>query len=119
MVLDPEVFLREVDALAEKGVDARPTRLMIAKRTHVIMPYHRSLDAAREVAKEAGKIGTTGRGIGPCYEDKMSRIGIRASDLLDLSLLREKVAAALLEKNALFRLYKQPEMTVDESYNFV
>jgi len=113
VVLDPEVFLREVDALSEKNVDAAPERLKIACRAHIIMPYHRSLDMAREAAKEAGKIGTTGRGIGPCYEDKMSRIGIRASDLLDLSLVREKAAAALVEKNALFRLYGQPEMSVE------
>ncbi|EPR43533.1 Adenylosuccinate synthetase [Desulfovibrio sp. X2] len=114
VVLDPEVFLKEIDTLVEKGVDASPERLKIAKRAHVIMPYHRRLDVARETAKDAGKIGTTGRGIGPCYEDKASRIGIRASDLLDEKLLRAKIEAALLEKNALFGLYGQPVMCVEE-----
>ncbi|EPR36279.1 Adenylosuccinate synthetase [Alkalidesulfovibrio alkalitolerans DSM 16529] len=114
VVLDPEVFLREVDTLREKGVDASPERLLISKRTHLIMPYHRALDTAREVHKEGAKIGTTGRGIGPCYEDKMARVGIRAADLADEALVREKIAAALVEKNALFRLYGVAEMTVDE-----
>lgn len=114
VVLDPEVFLREVDTLREKGVDASPERLVISRRTHVIMPYHRALDTAREVHKEGAKIGTTGRGIGPCYEDKMARVGIRAADLTDEALVRAKIAAALIEKNALFRLYGVAEMTVDE-----
>lgn len=104
VVLDPEVFLKEVDTLAERGVDVSPARLMISKKTHVIMPYHRQLDACREAAKDAGKkIGTTGRGIGPCYEDKMQRCGIRAGDLTDPDLLKGKIEAALTEKNILFK----------------
>ena len=104
VVLDPEVFLREVDTLAERGVDVSPARLMISKKTHVIMPYHRQLDNCRESAlSEEGKIGTTGRGIGPCYEDKMQRVGIRAADLADPDLLRGKIAKALVEKNVLFK----------------
>ncbi|WP_243438651.1 adenylosuccinate synthase [Fundidesulfovibrio soli] len=101
VVLDPEVFLQEVDKLAAKGVDMSPARLAVSLRTHVIMPYHKMLDAAREAAKAGAKIGTTGRGIGPCYEDKASRVGIRAGDFLDEELLAEKVAHALKEKNAL------------------
>ncbi len=104
VVLDPEVFLREIDSLAQKGVDVSPKRLMISKKTHVIMSYHRALDVAREGLRTGGaKIGTTGRGIGPCYEDKMHRCGVRAADLADPELLREKIARALEEKNVLFK----------------
>ncbi|MCM0753789.1 adenylosuccinate synthase [Desulfovibrio aminophilus] len=104
VVLDPEVFCREIDTLAAKGVDVTPRRLMISKKTHVIMPYHRRMDGCREAARDAaGKIGTTGRGIGPCYEDKMARVGVRAGDLTDFKLLQEKIARALEEKNVLFR----------------
>ncbi len=101
VVLDPEVFLQEVDKLTSKGVDMTPARLAVSLRTHVIMPYHKLLDAARESAKAGAKIGTTGRGIGPCYEDKASRVGIRAGDFLDEELLAAKIRHALEEKNAL------------------
>lgn len=102
VVLDPFVFCREIDGLAEKGIEVGPGRLVISKKTHIIMPYHRALDGAREgsIAAEK-KIGTTGRGIGPCYEDKMARVGIRAGDLANPSLLRSKIIHALKEKNAL------------------
>jgi len=104
VVLDPVVFLQEVDKLGAKGIDVTPGRLVISKKTHVIMPYHKLLDSAREAYKsKADKIGTTGRGIGPCYEDKMSRIGVRAGDLADLDLLRAKIERALAEKNVLFK----------------
>jgi adenylosuccinate synthase len=104
VVLDPEVFCKEIDTLGARGVDVSPKRLMISKKTHVIMPYHRRLDGCREAARDAaGKIGTTGRGIGPCYEDKSARVGIRAADLADFDLLRAKIARALEEKNVLFR----------------
>jgi len=102
VVLDPEVFLMEVDKLTAKGVDMSPARLSVSHRTHVIMPYHKLLDAARESSKSGVKIGTTGRGIGPAYEDKAARIGIRAGDFLDESLLAAKIERALAEKNALF-----------------
>jgi len=104
VVLDPEVFLREIDTLAQKGIDVSPKRLMISKKTHIIMPYHRAMDVAREGLRTGGaKIGTTGRGIGPCYEDKVHRCGIRAADLADMELLRSKIAVALEEKNVLLK----------------
>ena len=107
VVLDPEVFLKEVDALSAKGVDVSPARLGISPRTHLILPYHKAIDQAREAKRAGKKIGTTGRGIGPCYEDKVARIGVRAGDLAQPDLLREKVRFALLEKNVLLReLYK-------------
>ena len=107
VVVDPAVFLSEVDHLAARGIDVAPTRLGISKKTHLIMPYHKSLDKAREAKRAGHKIGTTGRGIGPCYEDKAARVGLRAGDLADPGLVREKVRHALLEKNVLLRdLYK-------------
>lgn len=107
VVLDPAVFLGEVDHLAARGIDVAPARLGISKKAHLIMPYHKSLDKAREAKRAGHKIGTTGRGIGPCYEDKAARVGLRAGDLADPDLVREKVRHALLEKNVLLRdLYK-------------
>ncbi len=118
VVLDPHVFLEEVDHLAARGIDVSPARLGISKKTHLIMPYHKSLDQAREAKRAGHKIGTTGRGIGPCYEDKAARVGLRAGDLTDPDLVRAKVAHALQEKNVLLRdLYKfEPldENTVSE-----
>jgi len=124
VVLDPEVFLREIDTLAAKGLDVSPARLMVSKKAHVIMSYHRALDSAREGSRSKGaKIGTTGRGIGPCYEDKMHRCGIRACDLADPELLREKIKSALEEKNVLFaKLYgcepMDPEQVFQELLPF-
>ncbi len=104
VVLDPAVFLAEVDKLAQKGVDVLPSRLVVSKKAHVIMEYHRLMDGCREAAKsEDAKIGTTGRGIGPCYEDKAHRCGIRAGDFQDLELLEAKITEALVEKNVLFK----------------
>jgi adenylosuccinate synthase len=102
VVLDPEVFIREIDTLAASGIDVSPGRLVVSKKAHVIMSYHKMLDGAREAAMAGAKIGTTGRGIGPCYEDKAARIGIRAGDLADPELLRRKIDNALAEKNTLF-----------------
>ncbi|MDD3313538.1 adenylosuccinate synthase [Pseudodesulfovibrio sp.] len=104
VVLDPFVFCMELDKLAAKGVDVSPSRMMISRKTHIIMPYHCRMDGAREEAKsDEGKIGTTGRGIGPCYEDKVNRCGVRAGDFENPSLLKEKIAAALIEKNVLLK----------------
>lgn len=121
VVLDPFVFCEELDKLAAKGLDVSAKRMMISKKTHVIMPYHRLIDSAREAAKsEAGKIGTTGRGIGPCYEDKMNRCGIRAGDFADLDLLKKKIGKALEEKNVLFKhLYDAEPMDADAVFNEV
>lgn len=115
VVLDPQVFLEEVDALAAKGVDVGPERLKISPKAHLIMPYHRALDSAREGHSAEAKIGTTGRGIGPCYEDKKARVGIRAGDLAEPGLVLRKVTEALREKNVLFSsLYDVPVMDPQE-----
>ncbi|MDE5832870.1 MAG: adenylosuccinate synthase [Desulfovibrio sp.] len=114
VVLDPEVFLAEIDSLAAEGIDVSPRRLAISPKAHIIMPYHKNLDKAREARRGSRKIGTTGRGIGPCYEDKACRIGIRAGDLRRPELLKSKIEAALVEKNALLRdLYKFEPMDAE------
>jgi adenylosuccinate synthase len=119
VVLDPVVFCAELDKLDAKGIDVSATRMMISKKCHIIMPYHCQMDGARESAKsESKKIGTTGRGIGPCYEDKMHRCGIRAGDFANLALLREKIEVALEEKNILFKhLYGSEPVDADDVYN--
>lgn len=115
VVLDPVVFCAELSDLKKQGIDVSPSRLSISRNTHLIMPYHKVLDQARESNKGDGKIGTTGRGIGPCYEDKAARVGIRASDLEDLDLLKQKIEKALVEKNALLSaLYGQPVLSADK-----
>lgn len=101
VVLDPEVFLEELAALKSKGIDTSPQRLAISPKTHLILPYHKILDKAREAKRAGARIGTTGRGIGPSYEDKAARIGLRAGDLARPELVREKIAHALVEKNIL------------------
>ncbi len=98
VVVDPEVLLEEIEILKEKGL-YRPEELFISKDAHLIMPYHKKLDVTRERLRGEGKIGTTGRGIGPAYEDKVARCGIKCGDLLDETVFRAKVKANLMEKN--------------------
>lgn len=99
LVVDPVVLTKELDYLAQKGVDVGPERLQISERAQVIMPYHQALDLARERKKGDQKIGTTGRGIGPCYEDKASRHGIRFAELIDPAVFAQKVRQECEEKN--------------------
>jgi adenylosuccinate synthase len=107
VVVDPEVLLEEIRVLTEKGFSITSERLFLSEKAHLIMPYHKALDIAREAAKGKEKIGTTGRGIGPCYEDKVGRRGIRVVDLLDPKALEEKIRANLDEKNFLLsRFFK-------------
>ena len=98
MVVDPGVLISEIDYLMEKGVQVDPTTLFISQKAHVIMPYHKAIDAAREGCDKSTKIGTTGRGIGPCYEDKAARRGIRFVDLLDENF-EQNVRSVTEEKN--------------------
>lgn len=117
VVLDPENFLEEIDALQSLGLDVSPERLKISYKTHLIMPYHRIIDGAREGASK-NKIGTTGRGIGPCYEDKKARVGVRAGDLTDPEALKDRIARALEEKNVLFtQLYGLPALDPETVFN--
>jgi adenylosuccinate synthase len=99
VVVDPAVLIGELDKLSNRGVDVGPDKLKISEKAHVIMPYHQQLDHAREKMKGDKKIGTTGRGIGPCYEDKASRRGIRFTELIDPEVFTEMVTSVLKEKN--------------------
>jgi len=99
VVIDPEVLLAEIDGLAERGVSC--DRLLISADAHLIMPHHRALDRVTERYLGSARIGTTGRGIGPAYADKVARTGIRVQDLFDPGILRQKLDLALREKNQL------------------
>ncbi|HOG17424.1 MAG: Adenylosuccinate synthetase [Syntrophaceae bacterium PtaU1.Bin231] len=99
VVVDPGVLLQEIDGLKERGVFPPHTKLYVSECAHLIMPYHRRIDVAREARQDGRKIGTTGRGIGPAYEDKAARIGIRFGDLFDPETFREKLSRNLEEKN--------------------
>jgi adenylosuccinate synthase len=105
-VIDPKVLLEEMDALQERGVD--PSALKISGNAHLIMPYHRKLDAVRERFLGKNQIGTTRRGIGPAYLDKFSRDGIRVQDLYDPKIFSDKLELALREKNQILtKIYNQ------------
>src|SRR5712691_11196888 len=109
MVIDPEALLAEIEALRKLGVVINDGNLKISDSAHVILPYHRALDLAREEAAGDAKIGTTGRGIGPAYETKVSRYGIRVADLVDPKVLREKIDFACAEKNPVLEIvYGKP-----------
>src|SRR4051812_27471678 len=97
VVVDPKVLLSEIDGLTERGVDV--SRLRISGDAHLIMPYHRSSDVVVERYLGKQKIGTTGRGIGPAYGDKVARTGIRVQDLLDPGILRKKIELVLRDRN--------------------
>ena len=110
MVVNPEVLVEEIDTLQARGRLSDPEALKVSELAHLVMPYHKAIDLARERLRGAGKIGTTGRGIGPTYEDKMARVGIRFVDLLDDSVFAEKLERNLAEKNVYLgtRLEEQP-----------
>jgi len=105
VVVDPQVLLDEIDKLNSRGLFPPHTSLHVSEKAHLIMPYHRRLDLAREGRRGGGKIGTTGRGIGPAYEDKVARTGIRVGDLFDSDSFREKLIRNLEEKNFLLTKY--------------
>ncbi len=102
VVVDPRALLDEIKGLKRRGLQVTPSRLKISGRCHIVMPYHRVLDGLRE-KKRKNKIGTTGRGIGPCYADKVTRCGIRMVDLLNPKLFKSKLEDNLREKNEVFR----------------
>ncbi|CAN5347685.1 adenylosuccinate synthase [soil metagenome] len=113
VVVDPGVLLGELAGLKERGVDT--SRLVISADAHLIMPHHRALDKVSERYLGKAKIGTTGRGIGPAYADKVARIGIRVQDLLDPGIFRAKLEVALWEKNqVLVKVYNRKAVDVDE-----
>jgi adenylosuccinate synthase len=112
VVVNPDALLAEIDGLTERG--AWRDRLLISAGAHLIMPYHIALDRVTERYLGSARIGTTGRGIGPAYSDKASRVGIRVQDLFDPGILRQKVALALRDKNqVLTKLYNRRGIEAD------
>jgi len=114
VVVDPGVLIQEIEHLRERGISVGPHNLLISENAHLIMPYHKRIDHGRERLKGDKKIGTTGRGIGPCYEDKVTRQGIRFCDLIDSETLKEKVSLIIGEKNFYLKDFLKSE-TVDEA----
>jgi adenylosuccinate synthase len=112
VVVDPEVLIGEIDYLESRGIAVDPDMLMISDRAHVIMPYHKQVDHGREKMKGDKKIGTTGRGIGPSYEDKATRRGVRFVDLIDPQSFRDRLEAIVPEKNFYLEKFLKTE-TVD------
>ncbi|WP_159806929.1 adenylosuccinate synthase [Cellulomonas citrea] len=114
VVIDLQVLFREIDDLDARGVDT--SRLLVSSSAHVIAGYNRTVDKVTERFLGSRRIGTTGRGIGPTYADKINRIGIRVQDLFDLDILRQKVEGALAQKNPmLVKVYNRRSVTVEET----
>jgi adenylosuccinate synthase len=113
VVVDPGVLIDELAGLEARGVDT--SGLLLSADAHLIMPYHIAIDKVSERYLGKAKIGTTGRGIGPAYQDKIARVGVRAADLLDAKILRQKVEAALEYKNqVMVKVYNRRALDVDE-----
>ena len=107
VALNPQIFLEEIDALQARGVEV--ANLIVSERTHLVMPYHLLLDRAQERARGADAIGTTGRGIGPAYADKVSRTGLRVGDLLDDEVLGLKLGKAVARHNRVLQAFYQED----------
>ncbi|MDY0132111.1 MAG: adenylosuccinate synthase [Desulforegulaceae bacterium] len=118
VVVDPSVLLGEMEYLKGKGIDVSPEKLLISEKAHVIFPYHKMLDNAREASAGANKIGTTGRGIGPCYEDKASRNGIRFAEFLEDDIFKSMLKINVEEKSkVLSKVFSHNEIPdFDEIY---
>ena len=99
VVVDPQAFFKEIDYLLEEGIKVTPEKLIVSDRAHVIMPYHKILDRLKEKARGKNDIGTTGKGIGPCYTDKFKRCGIRICDLINYKVFKEKLEENISMKN--------------------
>ena len=117
MVIDPKAFFEEVDQMESQGISVTPERLKVSSRAHLIMPYHRALDHTSEERLGNEKIGTTLRGIGPAYEDKAGRRGIRVADALSAEVLRMRIERNLEEANRIIVLYGQAPLYADDIYN--
>ena len=113
VVLNPSVLLSEIDRVRAAGAEISPKRLVIDRDAHLVLDYHILVDKARELVRGAGKIGTTGRGIGPAYEDRSQRSGIRCADLLTPGRMRERVRAHVEEKNKLLKYVLDSKAHVD------
>ncbi|MDY0029973.1 MAG: adenylosuccinate synthase [Pseudobdellovibrionaceae bacterium] len=117
VVVDPWALLKEIANVTEKGVRVSPESLKVAENVNLILPVHQKMDQALEAARGKGMIGTTGRGIGPTYEDKVARRGIRLCDLADTELLKEKVQNLLVHHNALLKGLGADPVNPEDLYN--
>ncbi len=117
VVIDIEMILKEIKALKANGYIQREGQLLISDQATIILPYHKALDAAREESLGNEKIGTTGKGIGPAYEDRASRKAILFQDIFDLKTLKKKIEKALSEKNFLLEKYGKQTFVADEIYD--
>ncbi|MGD9649971.1 MAG: adenylosuccinate synthase [Dongiaceae bacterium] len=114
VVIDPAHLLKEIASLQEQGVEITPKNLIVADNACLILSFYGAIDKAREEARAGGKIGTTGRGIGPAYEDKVARRAIRVCDLADRELLKEKITNLLFHHNAMLRGLNAPEIKAED-----
>ena len=117
MVIDPKAFFEEADRLATQGVEVTPERVLVSSRAHLILPYHRALDHTSEERLGNEKVGTTLRGIGPAYEDKAGRRGIRAADALNPEVLRSRIARNLEDANRIIEAYGGQPLAPDQVYD--
>jgi adenylosuccinate synthase len=117
MVIDPKAFFVEADRLTEQGIEVSPERVKISSRAHLILPYHRALDHTSEERLGNEKVGTTLRGIGPAYEDKAGRRGIRTADALEPHVLRSRIERNLEDANRIIEAYGGSPLNVDEIFD--
>jgi adenylosuccinate synthase len=118
VVVDPDVLLQEITELKQNGCLLEDSLLRISEQAHLIMPYHKAIDQARERLRGEGMIGTTGRGIGPAYEDKVARVGIRLVDLLEEETFQEKLGRNIKEKNFYLKaILKEKTLDFDEIHD--
>ncbi|WP_315117088.1 adenylosuccinate synthase [uncultured Clostridium sp.] len=117
VVIDPKALFEEMEYLKELGVSITPNNFIISDRAQIIMPYHKILDGIKERARGKKDIGTTGKGIGPCYTDKMERSGIRVCDLIDRDVFKEKLRDNIEEKNNIItKVYSETPLDVQEVF---
>jgi adenylosuccinate synthase len=117
VVIDPKALIDEIELLKSKGIDF-DNRLKVSDKAHVIFPYHNKLDELREIKKKKGRIGTTKKGIGPCYADKVARVGVRIADLFDEKYFKERLKNIIEEKNTIFKdLYGFDGFLMDDIFN--
>src|ERR687884_1039838 len=117
MVIDPKAFFDEADRLAAQGISVTPERVLVSSRAHLILPYHRALDHTSEERLGNERVGTTLRGIGPAYEDKAGRRGIRTADALNPDVLRSRIERNIADANLIIREYRGTELKADEVFD--
>src|ERR671938_1744083 len=117
MVIDPKAFFEEADRLIGQGIEVTPERVLVSSRAHLILPYHRALDHTSEERLGNEKVGTTLRGIGPAYEDKAGRRGIRVADALDADHLRTRIERNIEDANLIIRQYRGTTLDADQVFN--